>query len=248
MTIDADGEEEEWLLLQEMAEQQETIRLQYPKSIRLLSLNCWGLKYISKHRRERLKEIGVQIASSNPLPDIVGLQECWTQEDYSSIVEQTRHFLPYAKYYYSGIFGSGLAILSKWPIEESSMFRYSLNGRPTAFWRGDWYVGKGVACARIRIGPLQNDVVQVFNTHVSAFSSSRSNTSVNRMKGLIKPTGSFMLHIRQRTQVDHTWSIEHRRPGKSPNFFVMQVKEVISLLEWAISTSYRVPLLTASSA
>lgn len=30
------------------------------------------------------------------------------------------------------------------------MFPYALNGRPTAFWRGDWYVGKGIAHARIR--------------------------------------------------------------------------------------------------
>lgn len=30
------------------------------------------------------------------------------------------------------------------------MIPYVLNGRPTAFWRGDWYVGKGIAHARIR--------------------------------------------------------------------------------------------------
>lgn len=47
------------------------------------------------------------------------------------------------------------------------MFRYPLNGRPTAFWRGDWYVGKGVAIAGVRYGPGENDVVEVFNTHVS---------------------------------------------------------------------------------
>ena len=46
------------------------------------------------------------------------------------------------------------------------MFAYPLNGRPTAFWRGDWYVGKGVACAKIRYGPGRLDIVEVFNTHV----------------------------------------------------------------------------------
>lgn len=30
------------------------------------------------------------------------------------------------------------------------MIPYVLSGRPTAFWRGDWYVGKGIAHARIR--------------------------------------------------------------------------------------------------
>ena len=48
------------------------------------------------------------------------------------------------------------------------MFRYPLNGRPAAIHRGDWYVGKGVACARIAIGPGEKDVLEVFNTHLHA--------------------------------------------------------------------------------
>lgn len=90
----------------------------------------------------------------------------WCQEDYQSIRKATRAILPYGKFFHSGIFGGGLSILSKWPIEESSMLRYPLNGRPTAFFRGDWYVGKGVAQARIRIGSGPKDIVEVFSTHV----------------------------------------------------------------------------------
>ncbi|KAH9864642.1 hypothetical protein J1614_010577 [Plenodomus biglobosus] len=139
-----------------------------PSSLRILTLNCWGLKFISKLRNERLTEIGVQIAAAKPTPDIVGLQECWTQEDYNAIREKTRHILPHGKFYWSGIFGGGLAILSRWPIEESNMVRYPLNGRPAAFYRGDWFVGKGVACARIRMGPSRRDVAEVFCTHLHA--------------------------------------------------------------------------------
>ncbi|KAF2477999.1 DNase I-like protein [Lindgomyces ingoldianus] len=139
-----------------------------PSSLRILSLNCWGLKYIAKWRHERLAEIGNQIAAADPPPDIVGLQECWTQQDYNAIREKTRHLLPHGKFYWSGIFGGGLAILSRWPIEESSMMRYPLNGRPAAFYRGDWFVGKGVACARIRMGPTRRDVAEVFCTHLHA--------------------------------------------------------------------------------
>jgi sphingomyelin phosphodiesterase 2 len=137
-----------------------------PTEINVITLNCWGLKYLAKFRNERLTEIGKRIASADPQPHIVGLQECWTQQDYKSIRNQTKHILPYGKFYHSGIFGGGLAILSKWPIEESSMFRYPLNGRPTAFFRGDWFVGKGVASARIRFGPGVKDIVEVFTTHV----------------------------------------------------------------------------------
>lgn len=139
-----------------------------PTSLRVLSLNCWGLKFLAKYRNERLVEIGNQIAKVSPPPEIVGLQECWTQQDYLAIRERTKHILPYGKFYYSGIFGGGLAILSRWPIEESNMYRYPLNGRPTAFFRGDWFVGKGVACARIRMGPGKKDVVEVFCTHLHA--------------------------------------------------------------------------------
>jgi sphingomyelin phosphodiesterase 2 len=138
-----------------------------PTEINVITLNCWGLKFISKWRNERLVEIGKRIASADPVPHIVGLQECWTQKDYQCIRKATKHILPYGKFYHSGIFGGGLAILSKWSIEESSMVRYPLNGRPTAFFRGDWYVGKGVACARIRYGAGLKDVVEVFTTHVS---------------------------------------------------------------------------------
>ncbi|KAG9245834.1 Endonuclease/exonuclease/phosphatase [Calycina marina] len=139
-----------------------------PTEINIITLNCWGLKYLAKYRNERLLEIGKQLALADPVPHIIGLQECWTQQDYQAIRQKTKHILPFGKFYHSGIFGGGLAILSKWPIEESSMFRYPLNGRPTAFFRGDWFVGKGVACARIRFGSGLKDVVEVFTTHLHA--------------------------------------------------------------------------------
>lgn len=135
-------------------------------SIRILTLNCWGLKYLSKYRTERLAEIGHRIATYSPQLDIVGLQECWTLADYLAIRDRTRSILPYGKFYHSGIFGGGLVILSRWPITESSMYRYPLNGRPTAFFRGDWFVGKGVACAAISLPDGLR--VEVFNTHLHA--------------------------------------------------------------------------------
>lgn len=141
-----------------------------PASLRVITLNCWGLKFLSKHRHARLTEIGHQLATASPAPSIVALQECWTQQDYLTIRKLTQTVLPNGKFYFSGVLGGGLAILSKWPIEESSMYRYPLNGRPAAFFRGDWYVGKGVACARIRLGDgaSADQVVEVFCTHLHA--------------------------------------------------------------------------------
>lgn len=192
-----------------------------PEELNIISLNCWGLKFISANRKERLQEIGRRLAIAKPTPHIVGLQECWTHDDYKSIRESTRHVLPYGKFYYSGIFGGGLAILSRFPIEESSMIPYRLNGRPTAFFRGDWYVGKGVACARIRIGPGVKDIVEVFTTHVSSI----------RGFYLIQETNmtSFMLHMRRSLMI-RTSATEQLKHGISPKSSEEQPTEAISFL------------------
>jgi sphingomyelin phosphodiesterase 2 len=144
---------------------------QLPAELNLVTLNCWGLRYgLSRLRTERLSEIGRQLAALDPAPHIVALQECWSEaEDYAAIRRETAAILPHGKFYHAGAFGAGLAILSQWPIEETSMIRFPLSGRPTAFFRGDWFVGKGVASATMRIGPSPHHVVQVFNTHVSLF-------------------------------------------------------------------------------
>lgn len=135
--------------------------------ISILSLNCWGLRFVSKHRFERLSEIARRIATASPAYDLVCLQECWVHTDYEHLVEQIRHVLPYHKFYNSGALGSGLVILSKWEILETKYHPYVLNGRPTAFWRGDYYVGKGVASAAIRL-PGDQRIMEVFNTHLHA--------------------------------------------------------------------------------
>jgi len=87
-----------------------------------------------------------------------------------NLVKKTQHLLPYSKFYFSGVFGGGLALLSKWPIETTTMWRYQLNGRPTAFWRGDWYVGKGIGIALIR--HPSGKLLEIFNTHVVSCPSS----------------------------------------------------------------------------
>ena len=127
------------------------------------------MKWISKHRAARLEAIAHRVAQSSY--DIVALQEIWVYADFENVVKITSNILPYSKFYFSGVFGGGRAIFSKWPIESTTMWRYPLNGRPTAFWRGDWYVGKGVASALIRHPTGQ--LLEVFNTHVLRHSDIR---------------------------------------------------------------------------
>ncbi|KUI67774.1 Inositol phosphosphingolipids phospholipase C [Cytospora mali] len=153
-----------------------------PPEINITTLNCWGLKFnISKLRQPRLQEIARRLAQATPQPTIVCLQEIWCHADYLAVRQETQHLLPHGKFYFSGAFGGGLAILSRWPIEEASMAPYTLNGRPTAFWRGDWYVGKGVASARVRFGAGDEDVLEVFNTHTHAPYSSSDGADTYRV-------------------------------------------------------------------
>ncbi|XDG07641.1 hypothetical protein ABKA04_007256 [Annulohypoxylon sp. FPYF3050] len=142
-----------------------------PEEINVLSLNVWGIPYVSQDRSTRIEEIGRQIVKANPQPHIVGLQECFSGKDFERIQRETRSVLPYSKQYFAGPLGTGLVLLSRWPIEETSVTRYPLNGTPTALFHGDWYAGKGVAYARVRYGKGPDDVINVFNTHLHAYYS-----------------------------------------------------------------------------
>ncbi|KAI0432130.1 Endonuclease/exonuclease/phosphatase [Xylaria sp. FL1042] len=137
-----------------------------PLELNVITLNCWGRKHTSPYREDRMGAIGRYLATTEPVPHIVALQECFEYADYLTIRRETRFALPFGKFYHSGAFSCGLVILSRWPIEESSMVPFSFCGRPSGLLRGDLFVGsQGVACARIRYGEGEEDVVEVFNTN-----------------------------------------------------------------------------------
>ncbi|KAG7783479.1 hypothetical protein KL910_003265 [Ogataea haglerorum] len=137
-------------------------------SIKLLTFNLWGLKYVSKQRRERLTTFASRLRSQ-PDYDIVALQEIWMDEDWKSIVDQCQDVYPYTRRFSSGIIsGPGLAILSKVPIKRTFLYRFPVNGTPTAVHRGDWYVGKSVAVTLLE--PLYEGAspVALLNSHMHA--------------------------------------------------------------------------------
>lgn len=65
---------------------------------------------------------------------------------------------------YSGALGAGVAILSRYPVIETSSFSYSHNGSPIDVASGDWIVGKGLFSVLLSHPIL--DEVEIFNTHV----------------------------------------------------------------------------------
>ncbi|CAB4253308.1 similar to Saccharomyces cerevisiae YER019W ISC1 Mitochondrial membrane localized inositol phosphosphingolipid phospholipase C, hydrolyzes complex sphingolipids to produce ceramide [Maudiozyma barnettii] len=162
--------------------------------VKFLTFNTWGLKFVSKHRKERLRaiadklsgsKVGTPIEELNVLNtnengeqddeesiddyDIVALQEIWCKEDWDYINLRCKERFPYTRIFYSGIItGPGLAILSKIPIESTFLYRFPINGRPSAFFRGDWYVGKSIAVTLLK--PLTKDTypIAIMNSHMHA--------------------------------------------------------------------------------
>ncbi|GAX73341.1 hypothetical protein CEUSTIGMA_g794.t1 [Chlamydomonas eustigma] len=134
-------------------------------SVSVLTLNCWGLWLVSKDRKKRTMQLGEYLSRSFDL-DIVALQEVWVEEDVELLTKCGREAgLCFPMHFKSGIFGSGLLTLSRWPILESSFHQYSAAGDPLAIACGDYLAAKGFGWVRLAspIGPLD-----VFNTHTHA--------------------------------------------------------------------------------
>ncbi|XP_064489856.1 sphingomyelin phosphodiesterase 2-like [Ornithodoros turicata] len=115
--------------------------------VKVFTLNCWGIPVISKHRHERMATIASYLAVSDF--DFVFLQELWSQEDFNTVHSKTSHNLPYAHYFHSGVLGSGVCILSKSPIIDTGMLKYTLNGYAHKFYHGDWFGGKVVGLCKV---------------------------------------------------------------------------------------------------
>lgn len=67
---------------------------------------------------------------------------------------------------FSGLIGSGCCIFSRFPILEVLQTRYSLNGAPYKLHHGDWFGGKSIGLAKIRI---DDKILHVYVTHVRLF-------------------------------------------------------------------------------
>ncbi|CDU26447.1 related to ISC1-Inositol phosphoSphingolipid phospholipase [Sporisorium scitamineum] len=138
------------------------------RQLSILSLNVWGLNYISKLRIPRIKAIASHLAAApTPHYDFICLQEIWYEsKDWRFLKHALATRYPHSKFFYSGAFGSGLAILSRWPILETRTHPYSLNGQPIHVQHGDWFVGK--ACGSVTVNHPRLGLVDVWNTHFVA--------------------------------------------------------------------------------
>lgn len=131
--------------------------------LRVFSLNCWGIHYLSKHCPQRYAMIGDLLCKEQH--DIVLLQEVWSEKDFLSLKQKLASTHPHSHYFKSGVIGSGLAIYTKHRIHDTFLYRYSLNGYPYMAHHGDWFGGKAVGLAILNIGSL---TANIYVTHLHA--------------------------------------------------------------------------------
>ncbi|NXY83070.1 NSMA phosphodiesterase, partial [Alcedo cyanopectus] len=110
--------------------------------LRIFDLNCWAIRYLSKRRQERVGLIGDVLRWEGF--DLVLLQEVWSEQDYSDLKSKLGGCYPFSHYFRSGVIGSGLCVFSRFPILDTLLYQYSLNGYPYMLQHGDWFCGKSV--------------------------------------------------------------------------------------------------------
>jgi len=133
-------------------------------TLKVVTFNIHDLYVASGHRPERMRAIGKKLVELDP--DVVGIQESFIEADRNILLnELPASRLAFHKYYPSATVGCGLLVLSAYPIEEAFLHRYSQNGKWYKFYHGDWWAGKGVALARLK---LPGGYVDFYDTHAHA--------------------------------------------------------------------------------
>ncbi|XP_078664038.1 putative neutral sphingomyelinase [Branchiostoma floridae x Branchiostoma belcheri] len=148
-----------------------------PETLRVLTLNCWGIPYFSSDIPARFEAIGRELCTGRY--DVVSLQEVWSQDVYEKMVSQVQDVLPHHHYFYRywdlyvlvvthyrrllcGWHGSGVCIFSKHPIVGAYQYRFTLNGFPHKPHHPDWYGGKLAGLCQISHPGAE---INVYATH-----------------------------------------------------------------------------------
>lgn len=145
--------------------------------LRVLSLNCWGIPYITPAWAERVPVLGERVRAL--APDIAALQEVWQAADAAKIAEVAG--LPHWRYF-DAPGRAGLLLLSRFPIEEARLDLFAVNGLPSYMGLGhmDWLAAKGVATAMLRT-PL--GLLPLLDTHTISSHPPRSPWAGDRFTG-----------------------------------------------------------------
>jgi endonuclease/exonuclease/phosphatase family metal-dependent hydrolase len=131
-------------------------------TLRALTLNVWGLPN-APDRDFRMAHIADVLARGDY--DLVAIQEAWLGIDRDTLrAGAARGGLAHDVFFDEGTLGTGLMLLSRYPLSDAAFTRYTLNGDPLV---ADHYVPKGLGFARVATpsGPLDAYVTHTIAQH-----------------------------------------------------------------------------------
>ncbi|MDG2048784.1 MAG: endonuclease/exonuclease/phosphatase family protein, partial [Myxococcota bacterium] len=97
---------------------------------------------------ERMRAIGAQLG---PLgADLIALQEIWTASSRTILLRAAKAAgFPHTWHRPQSFGGSGLLLLSRWPIRQAVFTPFQAAGLPQRIHHGDFWGGKGFVCATV---------------------------------------------------------------------------------------------------
>jgi endonuclease/exonuclease/phosphatase family metal-dependent hydrolase len=133
--------------------------------IRFTTLNAWALpEPFSRHLDGRLHAIGEELVRL--APDVVALQEVWTADARHRLIEAGRRAgCVHVWHRDATLGGSGLLVLSRFPIAHARFTRFAVSGLPQRVQHADYYGGKGFVQIQLRTPVAE---VEVVTTHLQA--------------------------------------------------------------------------------
>jgi endonuclease/exonuclease/phosphatase family metal-dependent hydrolase len=127
------------------------------------------------NRPERMRAIGALLTELDP--DIVGIQESFVEKDREILLDAlSKSRLRYHADYPAATVGNGLLTLSAYPIVETVFHRFQNNNPWYKIHQGDWWAGKGVGLARIRLP--SGSRIDFYNLHAQAERNDAANSKV----------------------------------------------------------------------
>lgn len=143
----------------------------FAREIKIINWNVYLLPKIAKNtaQDERVQLIADYLLNSSEDFDIITLQEVFTKNGYKTLVETLKDKYPYhtgspIRKWFKPV-NSGLLILSKYPIKETSFYMYS------GMAHADRFSSKGVLATTIEI--QEGYYAQVATTHLQAQSGAK---------------------------------------------------------------------------
>ncbi|HOE65747.1 MAG TPA: endonuclease/exonuclease/phosphatase family protein [Candidatus Hydrogenedentes bacterium] len=133
----------------------------------LVSLDLQGRFHIpGPAARAYLEEVAQVVVAQHP--DVAAFQEVLNQQDRDTLISVLdKAGLVYHAHFPAGLRGSGLLIASRHPFSERCYHRFVASGDWFRPWRGDWYMGKGVAFVRLQL-PEDAGNIDLFNVTLHA--------------------------------------------------------------------------------